>query len=223
MAMDYAGRFISYKIWFFIINYNESIDMESLDYWRLCDEYTVKQAALLIVGEDPANNDNVENCSLDNQPIGYLAAKSALLNAISSKNLYADNRDAWVTEDSYRPLECLIKVDDLRNWLLDRGINKGFFFPQEQTCKPNYLDIKYPHYSPKLAAAIEAWLTVIENPELVKAKSVKQALMIYLRSHALRFGLIKDDGNPNEQGIEEIAKIANWESKGGAPKTPNES
>ena len=32
--------------------------------------------------------------------------------------------------------------------------------------------------------------------------------------------LTKDDGNPNQLGIEEVAKIANWSVKGGAPKTP---
>ena len=45
-------------------------------------------------------------------------------------------------------------------------------------------------------------------------------MMKWLRRHADQYGLTKDDGNPNEQGIEEIAKIANWDSKGGAPKTP---
>ena len=25
---------------------------------------------------------------------------------------------------------------------------------------------------------------------------------------------MKEDGNPNEQGIEEVAKIANWDTKG---------
>jgi hypothetical protein len=41
-----------------------------------------------------------------------------------------------------------------------------------------------------------------------------------LAAHANEFGLTKEDGNPNEQGIEEVAKIANWDTKGGAPKTP---
>ena len=58
------------------------------------------------------------------------------------------------------------------------------------------------------------------DPELRKGKSVKQALDVWLRQHANEFGLTKEDGNPNEQGIQEVAKIANWETKGGAPKTP---
>jgi hypothetical protein len=54
----------------------------------------------------------------------------------------------------------------------------------------------------------------------MKGKTVKQALLKWLRKNADKFGLTKDDGNPNEQGIEEIAKISNWDTKGGAPKTP---
>jgi hypothetical protein len=42
----------------------------------------------------------------------------------------------------------------------------------------------------------------------------QQALHIRLRQHANEFGLMKEDGNPNEQGIEEVAKIANWDTKG---------
>jgi len=113
-----------------------------------------------------------------------------------------------------------IKVKDLRVWLSKRGIKTGFFFPAIDSTRPDYLDSQHPNYSPKLAAAIEAWSAVIENPELTKAKSVKQTIMVWLRSNAARFGLIKDDGNPNESGIEEVAKVANWETKGGAPKTP---
>jgi hypothetical protein len=46
---------------------------------------------------------------------------------------------------------------------------------------------------------------------------VKQALDVWLGLHANEFGLTKEDGNPNETGIQEIAKIANWDTLGGAP------
>jgi hypothetical protein len=46
-------------------------------------------------------------------------------------------------------------------------------------------------------------------------------LVAWLRQHANEFDLTKEDGNPNEQGIEDVAKIANWDTKGGAPRTPN--
>jgi hypothetical protein len=44
--------------------------------------------------------------------------------------------------------------------------------------------------------------------------------MKWLREHAAEFGLTDDDGKPNETGIEEAAKVANWQPTGGAPKTP---
>jgi hypothetical protein len=42
----------------------------------------------------------------------------------------------------------------------------------------------------------------------------------WLREHAAKFGMTDDDGKPNETGIEEAAKVANWQPTGGAPKTP---
>jgi hypothetical protein len=41
-----------------------------------------------------------------------------------------------------------------------------------------------------------------------------------LRLHANEFGLTKEDGNPNEQGIQEVAKIANWDTKGVRRRRP---
>jgi hypothetical protein len=112
-----------------------------------------------------------------------------------------------------------IHIDDLRDWLRSRGYNSGFFFSHSEQ-KPDFLNNQHANYSSKLAAAIEVWNAVTENPSLAKGKSVKQAMMIWLRSHAGRFDLIKEDGNPNESGIEEVAKVANWNTKGGAPETP---
>ena len=57
--------------------------MESLDYWRLCDELNVIQAALLVVGGDPSSDASyVEGWSPENRPPGYEAAKTAISNAL---------------------------------------------------------------------------------------------------------------------------------------------
>ncbi len=213
--------------------------MESLDYWRLCDEVSVIQAALLIVGEDPSGgNNHVEGWNPESQPIGYQAAKTAIFNAINSGDLEATIRrdsimghveesdtEKWLGSKgkfAYKIDTTLttIKVQNLRAWLSKRGFTTGFFFPQNDGNRPDYLDKQHPNYSPKLAAAIEAWLAVTESPEKMRGKTAKQAIMIWLRSHAERYGLIKEDGNPNENGIEEVAKVANWNTKGGAPETP---
>lgn len=197
--------------------------MEPLDYWRLCDEFSVVQAALLIVGEDPAQlQDDVDRNAPSYRPPGYDAARTAMMNAIKGKRLPATLVD--IEDDNgnrYGPDwgQTRIAVEDLRTWLRSRGITTGFFFPAAEA-GPEYLSDFHPNYSAKLAAAIEAWTVVSGNPEIRRGKSVKQALVVWLRQHANEFGLTKEDGNPNEQGIEDVAKIANWDTKGGAPKTP---
>jgi len=57
--------------------------MESMDYWRLCEELSIAQAALLIAGEDPSQNANVENWDVNVRPTGYEAAKAALSHAVT--------------------------------------------------------------------------------------------------------------------------------------------
>ena len=93
------------------------------------------------------------------------------------------------------------------------------FFPEPQV-DPDYLSKSHEDYSPKLAAAIQAWKVVSAEPARRRGKTVKQALIIWLRQHGNEYGLTKEDGNPNEKGIEEVAKVANWETTGGVPKTP---
>lgn len=230
--------------------------MESLDYWRLCDELTVVHAALLILGLDPSSEDG-DKCDSwrpYEQPRGYNAAKTALCNAIIGGRLaatirhsareygWADKRsdielgeadfmtvkgsaledDERLSEDgefAYRAFPdwtlTTVHVDALRDWLMQRGMKPSFFFPQASDA-PDYLDPKHPRYAPKLAAAVSAWLAV-KDP---KGKTAKQALQKWLNEHSAQFGLSDDDGRPNEQGILECAKVANWQPGGGAPKTP---
>src|ERR1019366_4298634 len=130
--------------------------MEVLDYWRLCDEVTIIQAALLIVGVDPATSqDYIANWTAEHLPVGYAASIAALTHAILAGRLKATiRRGAWqrgYNEDpsvgesvgiDERGLHIIYKddpdwgitttpVDDLRTWLRGRGIKTGFFFPGE--------------------------------------------------------------------------------------------
>jgi hypothetical protein len=72
--------------------------MEALDYWRLCDELTAIQAALLVTGCDPSSDaEYIEKRAPERRPPGYQAAKTAISNALCRKAipgrivpLYAD-------------------------------------------------------------------------------------------------------------------------------------
>jgi hypothetical protein len=204
-----------------IIKFNAAMD--PLDYWRLCDELSVVQAAFLIVGHDPSESQEYPHSREPRKrPEGYAAAEAALMNAIKGKQLTANIVEALDDHgNTFEPDwdQTTIPVEYLRAWLKTRGFTTGFFFPDPQDA-PGYVSQFHDHYSSKLAAAIRAWEAVSGDAELRRNKSVKQALVIWLRQHANEFGLTKEDGNPNEQGIEEVAKIANWDTKGGAPRTP---
>jgi hypothetical protein len=111
----------------------------------------------------------------------------------------------------------MIGVETIREWLESKGMRTGFFFPSA-TDAPDYLDPKNSRYAPKLAAAVRAWQSVTDP----SGKHPKQALTKWLREHAREFGMTDDEGKVNETGIEEVAKVANWQPGGGAPKTPGE-
>src|SRR5690242_6543211 len=163
--------------------------MDALDYWRLCDALSVVQTALLIVGEDPSESqDFIDDYNSQNRPKGYDAVMTALTNAIFAKRLPAKIGYTGEDEDRISWHATTIEVDEVRKWLSWRGINSGFFFPKGSS-GPEYLSSSHQSYSPKLAAAVEAWRAVSGNAELRRGKSVKQALAIWLRQHANQFGL----------------------------------
>ncbi len=218
--------------------------MEGLDYWRMCDDLNVIQCVLLILGLDPKDFESSVETSLNNRPQGYEAVSAAVKNAVRRGRLPAHiMREAWdrgfaemasegeeYGNDRGRTVifriepdwfQTTVAVEDLKAWLETRKVKNGFFFTSRGEI-PSYLDADNRHYSSKLAGALEAWEAVNGDKALTKNRSVKSALTIWLNKNAARFGLIKEDGTPNRQAIEEAAKVANWDLKGGAPKTPVE-
>jgi hypothetical protein len=201
--------------------------LDSLDYWRLCDELTIMQAALLIIGIDPSSENGCycEGHDLHLRPIGYEAAKAAISNALQKQVILGEHvplYDSDINGYQGEPLpnttdlgRSMVKVDSLRNWLAQRGFSSGFFFPAV-TNDPDYLNKSAPRFAPKLAAALSAWLAVTDPGK----RSPKQALEKWLREHAAEFGLVDEDGNPVNTAIEECSKVANWSQGGGAPKMP---
>lgn len=201
--------------------------MEGLDYWRLCDELTVIQAALLVAGREPSSDAQYTAERTTKKPIGYEGAREAISNALrrgaikgQRVPLYEEDINGNICGEVSGSVDIhksRVEVDSLKAWLASRGLKSGFFFPEKPAAQ-DYLDPKHARYAPKLAAAVFAWLATDESA--TKGKSPKQALTKWLREHAAEFALNDDDGKPNETGIEEAAKVANWQPGGGAPKTP---
>jgi hypothetical protein len=204
--------------------------MDGIDYWRFCDELTVVQAALLIVDEDPSQmSQYVDGWRPEERPKGYVAVLNALQLAIIGGRLDAVkvflNLD-YQHPDAEHPVNSIdwhatrVNVETLKLWLSNKGSAPQFFFP-DAPVSAEYLDPHNPNFSPKMAAAVEAWRAVrAERAEKTSGRSVKSDLVKWLNLHAPKYGLTNEEGEPNKQAIEEVAKVANWDQKGGAPRTP---
>jgi len=211
--------------------------MTGIEYWHLCDQYTVVQAALLIIGENPDSTQYyIESWDADKRPMGYDAVKTALLllaqrlkvptftdkvtlvvgnvklpaGITTLRDLSIDNYDAALTR---------LTKGQIVEFLREKGFTTNFFFP-ESSPVPDYLRPEHPHYAPKLAAAVRAWSVSDRDFQPDQGKTVRQNLEQWLRKNAADYGLLNDDGTQNESAIREITKIANWKAEGGAPKTP---
>jgi hypothetical protein len=201
--------------------------------WRVAEELSVTQCALLLLGLDPQEYQFVENWEHSQTPAGYVAARDALLGALRRGSLKGtafeetgqrfdpDGLSIWAEPipGSMDPEKSKIEIGSLIAWLEQRGIQQSFFSPVQGFSEP-YLDSNHPRYAPKLAAAVAAWKAVGDG--LSKKQSPKQQILKWLRENAAQFGLSDEDGKPNERGIEEIAKVANWAPGGGAPKSSDE-
>lgn len=93
--------------------------MDELDYWRLCDELNIVQAALLIAGEAPTIAAYVEGWNPEQRPLGYEAAKTAVTHGLLNHAHYT--RESKGDFDSFD--------QEYLNPLLRRSI-KGCLVPQ---------------------------------------------------------------------------------------------
>lgn len=193
--------------------------------WHLHDDLSIHHAVCLIAGYDPNDYEIASSqWNYESQPIdfpNYNPVYSAVITAARLGKLKVCISDDNLSKEITHP-KTTIKRDDLKEWLVSRGFKSGFLFEGDNINKddPDYLNQNHPRYAPKLAACVKAWLEVTEPP---KGKRPKHALEKWFRENGASYGLTKEDGNPNEQGIEECTKVTNWDIRGGATKTPTSS
>ena len=211
------------------------------EYWRLCDELTVQQAVLLIVGIDPASEAaECEHWKPQERPRGYSPVKQALCAALRKEEVTGKNIPIYECDINGNPLRDIdgttdvyastVEVVSLVRWLRSRGMNTGFFFPQEDSTsgEPDYLNPKHPRYSFKLAAAVRVW-QAMEDENLRRGKGPIPAMEDWLGSRYKELGLVHrqsnrksgyEKGDRNGGAITQVATIANWNPDGGPPETP---
>lgn len=195
--------------------------MESLDLWRLCEELNIVQAALLLCEINPDSEwEYIERWEIQNRPPGYEASKMAITSAVRSKKVEGTISYFSSSGQEVNFEESLVAVDSLKQWLENKGFSEGFFFPKSTTI-PDYLNKKHSCYSPKLAGAIRGWEAIQEDPKYQdNGKTIKANLGAWLVAHAADYDLVNEKGDVMNSTIGELAKIANWSTGGGAPRTP---
>jgi hypothetical protein len=197
--------------------------VEKLEYWKLCAEFTVVQAALIVCGIAPEDMQwQVERTNETECPAGYVAIRTALKHGLESGRIkpakLSNCCDDDGNESQYIDIQATtISVDEINRFLKSSGVLCEFFDRSdlEFTAAPPLSTMP-----PKLAAAIKAWSAVSAEPARLRGKSPKQALEQWLIENADDLSLRNRDGTINRTGIEEICKVANWKPSGGATPTP---
>ncbi|MBU2962083.1 hypothetical protein KO516_14940 [Citreicella sp. C3M06] len=109
-----------------------------------------------------------------------------------------------------------VATSDIREWLRAISLKSTFFLPESTDI--GFRDRNHPRYSAKLACAVAAW-EAIGVPK--RGRSVKQTVAGWVKEngHAYGMGLAGEESARRTQFIEDVAKIVNWETGGGAPKS----
>jgi len=201
-----------------------SLKLDKLEYWKLCTEFTVVQAALIVCGIAPEDMQfQVERTNDALCPEGYVATRTALKHALESGRIKPARLTSGADDEgnSFEYVDVsstTISVDEIDRFLKLSGMYCEFFDRRDfQQAADVSADPAMPF---KLAAALKAWKAVTSDPARLRGKSPKQALEQWLVENAADLGLLKRDGQPNRTGIDEICKVANWKPAGGATPTP---
>lgn len=79
--------------------------MEDIDYWRLCEDLNIVQAALLVVGETADHAEYIEGWETADRPKGYEAAKTAICGGLNNFIRYEKMVNELLSQDDHLQVE----------------------------------------------------------------------------------------------------------------------
>lgn len=188
---------------------------DSVDIWRLCEDLSIFQAVMLSLGYDPSaiSSHNIQSIPYEKYPQDYDALKRLILSAIDKGMV----EGKIIYESDFNGNEYLCLDESQVNILSLIAYYKKIkysdkYFNLSSINNKLYADKSSAFYSAKLHAAMDVWEAISQDSELRKNKSPKQAIIQWLNDNRENYDL-------SNTAINEIAKIVNWQSEGGAPKT----
>jgi len=186
--------------------------------WKINKVFTVRQAITLMYGVAPEGAN--EYAWTGHNRLSWPKGMTAILRLIESSLYDKTLEGRAIIYDNTGELDyeaSTVNGASLTALLKEKNIQDAFFNDGNSLSLP-LLDSSHQCYAPKLAAAVEAWQQAVNDAS--QGKTPKQRIEKWLRVNAARYGLVKEDGKLNEQAIEDISKVANWQPQGGAAKTP---
>ena len=185
----------------------------SLEVWDLCDEMTVTQAAMYLSGHNPSFGSDVVESQIDlERPKNYDPMKQIILGALRQQQIKGHlvplyERDTSGSRNpidhSIDPDRSVVDMNSLQAFLEARGLKLS----RRRSLLPD-----------KLRAAVDAYFATAATPP--RGKTRKQGLTEWLTLNAAAYGLVDHRGKPIASSIDEIARVANPDPAGGAPRTP---
>jgi hypothetical protein len=144
--------------------------MEALDYWRLCEELNIVQAALLVVGENADCAQDIEGHKLERRPVGYEAAKTAICAGLKNYMYYEkevnelERQTQNMRVDYANAPDLLFDNDDQLSHLLSRSIQGSITKEYEFDINGNhvgYVDNTIDFYKSTVnVESLKQWLKV---------------------------------------------------------------
>lgn len=151
--------------------------------------------------------------------------------------LFSSEIEKWELNSEIDRNMSRVTFEGVRDWLETMGCTDGYFFSNthkgidrgnldnQYKNRPDPMNRESKFFAPKLAAAIEAWETLQQDPKLQDANAVVKAATDWLTENAERLSILWTDPKtgktaPPKSTTEAMAKIINWNDKGGVNKTP---
>lgn len=148
--------------------------------------------------------------------------KANIIADTNNQSLYLDDtKKDWLAIGAIDTDKTTILRDDIKKWFDDRGVYPPIFFPNGK--KDDYMNPNHECYSPELALCVRAW--EVAQTAHYDDKTVKQFIADWIKDNAKQYGWKnnQDEKEPmGEKKLQELASVANWQTKGGAVKgNPN--
>lgn len=208
------------------------------DLYLLMDILSINDISAMLAGRSP--NDVVFNydygdyylsrCDTDYQRAIFDSMLKILTRAVINKELKAtivtnadvqklvnaDLKKDWLVLAEINTNETIITKADLKVWLESKGVYPKMFFPNGR--KDDYMNPNHEAYSPELAVCVKAWevAQTADYPD----QTPKQFMAEWILNHAGEYGVKFDDDTDKvgSKKAEALAKVANWQTLGGAKK-----